>query len=60
MTDTLLLLPCPFCGGEALCCKMEETRHTVLMWRIVCLDCVSGTTFHPSKERVIKIWNTRK
>ena len=52
------LLPCPFCGGEAI--------KTAFSWgnisdeySIKCTICGASTTVLKSEE-VIKAWNTRK
>ena len=43
------LLPCPFCGGEAMECKTK----------IICKDCTC-TVYGVNLEVARKIWNTRK
>lgn len=52
------LLPCPFCGGEAILrghCVFENA------WMVECQnkECKCKTEFAP-KEEAIEIWNTRK
>ena len=53
------LLPCPFCGGEAIF-EMNIPIHKVLN-RIVCTQCGVNTGLHHTTESgVAKKWNTRK
>ena len=50
------LLPCPFCGGEAILHHngLTEKDH------VTCLDCYCRTKDSITKEEAIKQWNTRK
>jgi Lar family restriction alleviation protein len=50
------LLPCPFCGGEAILHHngLTEKDH------VTCLDCCCRTKDSITKEEAIKQWNTRK
>ena len=53
MTDnrTTELLPCPFCGGEALPIYGGK--------RIMCLDCSLNTKLYKTADEAIAAWNTR-
>ena len=50
------LLPCPFCGGEAILHHngLTEKDH------VTCLSCCCRTKDSITKEEAIKQWNTRK
>ena len=50
------LLPCPFCGVEAILHHngLTEKDH------VTCLDCCCRTKDSITKEEAIKQWNTRK
>lgn len=54
------LLPCPFCGGEAIA---EDLLGDY--WHVYCQQCKAGTSiFNESdlgntKEQAIEAWNTR-
>lgn len=52
-TELNKLLPCPFCGGKAII-----SMH-LPYYNVGCLDCESssGETF--SRDKAIKLWNTR-
>lgn len=52
------LLPCPFCGGEAIVYEDEQYNQ----YMIGCKNCcaVEPMTEWTSKENVIAQWNTRK
>lgn len=45
-----IVLPCPFCGGEAF---------VVHNGWVECEKCVAETTYYGSKEAAIMSWNTR-
>lgn len=49
------LLPCPFCGGEAVVVQELPPR-----WSVICYDCSSKTADrHGSKQSIIDDWNAR-
>lgn len=52
------LLPCPFCGGEAIVYEDEQYNQ----YMIGCKNCcaVEPMTEWTSKENAIAQWNTRK
>lgn len=61
MSETLKLLPCPFCGGDG---KMGYVRDGQ---RVHCRLCFASgpSAFHgrpedqPAQDRAIAAWNTR-
>ena len=64
-----LLLPCPFCGGKA---EMHHTEaysddygYVPDSWWVSCENIsrcrmIVQTCVSQSKEKAIKVWNTRK
>jgi len=54
------LLPCPFCGGEALV-EREILRHQLIgtRWRCHCSICGADGSPKKIKQEAIKAWNTR-
>lgn len=56
------LLPCPFCGGEAII--LSESDYEAHAWyRVECneCDCKTGSYVNEcGKEEAIENWNTRK
>lgn len=50
------LLPCPFCGGEALLDHNTQGRE---YWEGFCPTCDFGAQDRPEKVAAIKAWNTR-
>jgi len=56
MTDTLKLLPCPFCGQEA---KMAGGPRLAPEWWARCPNCKAGTEGFSSLERASAAWNRR-
>ncbi len=53
------LLPCPFCGGEALCHQIGIARTNEKMWRVVCMKCIAGTTMAFDSQHAKLLWNKR-
>lgn len=55
------LLPCPFCGGEAIVYESDEID---LDWYMIgCKNCCvvePMTQWCASKSEAVKQWNTRK
>lgn len=59
-----VLLPCPFCGGEAALSKFDANANIALakplhMYRVTCLDCQVRTATHVLKHSAINNWNQR-
>ena len=52
--DIFDILPCPFCGGEAMLGKDSELRDMVY-----CLECGAKTWGFDSDKQAILRWNTR-
>lgn len=52
-TEREIILPCPFCGGEATV-KEISGRYSV-----TCTKHCAGTRIFKSKRESIKAWNTR-
>jgi hypothetical protein len=54
--ETVVLKPCPFCGGEA-----ELTGYRAPEFWVHCpqIGCKASTEAFGSKERAIAAWNTR-
>lgn len=52
--DIFDILPCPFCGGEAMLGKDSELRDV-----ICCLECEAKTGGFDSDKQAILRWNTR-
>lgn len=51
------LLPCPFCGGEAVVDK--EIPFLTPTFRVKCSVCGIGTDIHSFKQPSIDAWNRR-
>ena len=49
------LLPCPFCGGEAVS-TCDEDNHIHM---ITCNECGGSTDWCDSEEDAVSAWNTR-
>lgn len=49
------LLPCPFCGGEAIADEYEQTGKCIV-W---CPDCFSRTNTVQTKQEAAALWNRR-
>jgi Lar family restriction alleviation protein len=58
MTDPKVLLPCPFCGGEAKLDINDDHTNKVFIY---CKTCgISTDTYLPSgKQEAIAAWNRR-
>lgn len=54
------LLPCPFCGGEAVV-RHDPPTSSVQddEYRVECGDCGSAGRSCDEKERAISAWNNR-
>jgi len=48
------VLPCPFCGGEAVC-----EQHKQGGWQAYCVECKIGTYGEWSQRDALAIWNRR-
>lgn len=51
------LLPCPFCGGEAIFDK--QVAYITSSFRVKCSKCEIGTELHEYKQCAIDTWNRR-
>jgi len=56
LNDKDTLLPCPFCGGEA----MEEELKTLSMCWYECEDCGASSGYSENWEQAKKNWNMRE
>lgn len=55
------LLPCPFCGGEAMLTNQLATdEYGHKLWNVLCVKCDNGTSSYWDKNHVVEKWNTRK
>ena len=55
------LLPCPFCGGEAMLTNqlaIDEYGHK--LWNVLCVNCDNRTSSYWDKNHVVEKWTTRK
>lgn len=50
------LLPCPFCGGEAI--KVCGTFNKKICG-VMCIDCRAATSVYETNEKAINAWNNR-
>lgn len=65
MSDTLL--PCPFCGGEAIINDVEPHTHYIIKHMpdylggtfIECVACTCGIGGEEPRESIIAAWNRR-
>jgi Lar family restriction alleviation protein len=57
MSNTEQLLPCPFCGGEAVYFPQEYPDKT--FHAVKCKNCYIVWEGHPTKSAAIEKWNTR-
>jgi Lar family restriction alleviation protein len=61
-TETVQLLPCPFCGGKSCVTKGHATKQVWAhggFWRVYCGSCQARQLFHKTEKDAIKAWNTR-
>jgi len=49
------LKPCPFCGGEAIVCKIQTESGI----KIECEECGIGTPWYWSGTALARKWNKR-
>ena len=60
------LLPCPFCGGEAIIQVISSHTHEITKWLPdyngeAIVECKCGCSImRDTEEEAIKAWNTRK
>lgn len=47
-------LPCPFCGGEAIC-----EQHGQGGWHVYCVECKIGTYGEWQHKDALSVWNQR-
>ena len=57
--DVLVLLPCPFCGGDAQLGVDIVTKESFVRCRMRCLIAPFTPAFEDEK-RAIKLWNHRQ
>jgi Lar family restriction alleviation protein len=61
------LLPCPFCGGEAIIDYVEPHTHFIAAFMpdsegahfIECTGCTAAMSGGPDREKAIAAWNKR-
>jgi len=57
------LKPCPFCGGEAITCKIEQDSfllgRNIFFYAAQCDSCNVKTPLCKTEEQAIEIWNRR-
>lgn len=54
------LLPCPFCGGEAIL-ETDKIGNEQKLYYVSCKDdCITQYGYSSTKEYAIEKWNTRK
>ena len=57
------LLPCPFCGGEAVLIEMPDVKYNATDWDVGCKTkgCFleHGADWRLEKEQAIELWNKR-
>ena len=56
LTDAGVLVPCPFCGGEAM---MEYDTMQPFEWAVFCGDCGVMPTTSEDEQVARLAWNTR-
>ena len=56
LTEAGVLLPCPFCGGDAM---MEYDTMEPFEWAAFCGDCGVMPTTSEDEQVVRLAWNTR-
>lgn len=49
-----IVLPCPFCGGEA------ELKQLSGRWAVCCKTHCVGTKIYGNKNKALTAWNTRQ
>ena len=49
-----IVLPCPFCGGEA------ELKQLSGRWAVCCKTHCVGTKIHGNKAKALTAWNARQ
>ena len=52
------LLPCPFCGGEAMVWHWY-IKKDILRWQCDCRTCGAGTAQQYTEDEAIEAWNAR-
>ena len=57
-SNKIKLLPCPFCGGEAVVYD-DDYNHYAIGCKLCC-DVTPITTWEDTEEKAVAIWNTRK
>lgn len=53
------LLPCPFCGGEAIDSEIEPGNWRIGCNNVQCRGDWFASKFYPTKAAAITAWNTR-
>lgn len=57
--ETTELLPCPFCGGEAMPVKQIEGRYAIARYSVSCNGCGLVAFYEATEAEAIAAWNTR-
>lgn len=62
-TEKGIVLPCPFCGGEAEHFSKKEdwlgVQFPTVGHLFYCKNCVVGTQYHKFRKEALTVWNTR-
>jgi hypothetical protein len=66
MTDTVELLPCPFCGNDGDG-SIEDALHVICneydwrapTWSVQCDRCTATMGYSDTKTEAVTAWNTR-
>ena len=58
MDNQIELLPCPFCGGEAILTS-RETNYFATRFFVICDNCHASSKWCQNKEEAAEAWNRR-
>ena len=58
MDNQIELLPCPFCGGEAILTS-RETNYFATRYFVMCEQCHAESKNCQHKEDAVYAWNKR-
>lgn len=68
MNDEIELLPCPFCGGNAVFGITQEQSYDFIITNkthedladiVVCIECGAKVEYDYKNKSLIEKWNTR-